>query len=110
MSYYPKMICALFQYLGFSPSSWFLFFYYNYISKKVVTKSRLAFINCTHSIIDIRKGASLQIGQNLLLGKHRTKGSKIETRLLLNEGVSLIIPQHYTIHAGSFIDVLRGAD
>ena len=101
-------ILHLYHCLGLSATAWLRFIFYNYFSGQIVTTSNCALINCPPSIIDIRKGASLHIGQNLVLGKHWVRGSKIETRLLLNENAQLVVSHHYIIHSGSFIDVLGG--
>lgn len=103
-----KKIINLINLIGFSIKQLTRFVYYNYVSKNIVSKSKCAFINCKASIVDIRKGGQISIGENLILGQHWTRGSKIETRLLLNENARLIVPNHYTIYAGGFIDILKG--
>lgn len=97
----------LFSHIGLSPISIVRFIYLNYLSGKIITRSHLPIFNCPHSVFDIRKGAKIHIGENLIFGKSWTNGSKIETRLLMNENSKLIIQNHYTIHAGSFIDILK---
>lgn len=49
--------------IGFSINQLTRFIYYNYFSKIIVSKSKCAFVNCRASIVDVRKGGHIYIGQ-----------------------------------------------
>lgn len=58
---------------------------------------------------DFDEGSQIQIGQTIQCGLRLVSGSKQETRIQLKKNAKIIVPTHYTIHAGSFITVCKNS-
>lgn len=77
---------------GLSIKTWWQNIYYNLFCKQVKTSILQGhFLNIyKHCVLDIDKKALVQIEGILQLGYKRIKGSKIETRLLVEDGASFV--------------------
>jgi len=62
-----------------------------------------------YCVIDIKKTAHLNINGVFVLGAKKFKNSKLETRLQVGNGASLIIENDFHISYGSDIEVFSGA-
>lgn len=103
-----RTIMSLVKRLGCSYNSWKLFLMINVFSKAVVRGLRFPLVNYSHTIIEIRKGACLKLQSPLITGVKQVKGSKIETRILLENNSELIVNGKFKCYAGSYIRVVPG--
>lgn len=103
-----RTIMSLIKRLGCSYNSWKLFLMINVFSKAVVRGLRFPLVNYSHTIIEIRKGACLKLQSPLITGVKQVKGSKIETRILLENNSELIVNGKFKCFAGSYIRVVPG--
>lgn len=62
----------------------------------------------THCVIDVKRGAKLDVRGISCIGSKKIKRSKVETRLLIEKGASLIIGDNTGFMAGSTIEVFSG--
>lgn len=103
-----RTIMSLVKRLGCSYNSWKLFLMINVFSKAVVRGLRFPLVNYSHTIIEIRKGACLKLQSPLITGVKQVKGSKIGTRILLENNSELIVNGKFKCYAGSYIRVVPG--
>ena len=89
----------------YSPKVLFKLFCINSIND--IIRSR-AILPTPHCCIQIEKGANIVKNGNLLLGHKKFPKSKLETRLLVNNGATLEILGNTTIGYGSDIEVFSG--
>lgn len=86
--------------------------YWNFINKSVhsnISEGKILKV-LSHCAIDIAKSASINIGGEVTLNEKRTRGSKGEFRLLVEEGASLSFGKgHSYFKYDSDIQVFRGA-
>lgn len=86
--------------------------YYNYFCKQVVAKVSEGkyFIVNKYCTINLEKRAKIILGAPFVLGKKRVKGSKLETRLLVeNDGKLIIKEKEFSVSYGADIQVFKGA-
>lgn len=79
--------------------------YMNCICNNVESNSSMPIAMNKNCIFDFHPSAKLIIGENLRCGVQHVKRSNIKTRIRLQEKAQMIVPKHYTIHAGSYIVV-----
>lgn len=96
------------RFQGFSFSAWINFMKYNFFTRRIKTKlfSPLCFSNNVY--ININKGAKMFVDARVLLGEKQVNGSKLETRILLEENASLSVKGNFRVFAGSYIRVIKG--
>lgn len=94
--------------LGFSFSSWYLFFKYNFFSSQVISKRKLSIDITKYARIQLDKGAKIEANGKLIIGLKQLKSSRMETRLLIEENATLTINGQFTMYAGSYIRVIKG--
>lgn len=94
--------------LGFSINGWKTFISLNFISNKVVKKKKIAVWNYSNALVVLDKGALLTIDKKLIIGTPQVKGSKKETRLLLERDAKMDISGDFQMFAGSYIRVIKG--
>lgn len=95
---------------GLSIRTLFQNLHYNLFSCKFTTnilKGKYIIFN-KYCALDIRKGATVQIGGKVLLGNKRVRGSKLETRLLVEGGAKLVM-NGGAIAYGADIEVFRNS-
>lgn len=99
----------LFEYLGFSITTWIRFIYYNFICGHVKRSGKRFFIPHRHVAIQLDNGSKIILNGTLFLGRPQVMNSKIETRVLLEENAILEINGLCFIDAGSFIRVTKNS-
>lgn len=96
---------------GWNLSTWCKNLKYNIFSKQVVAnifEDKYLLIN-KHCVINIEPQAKLILGAKFTIGTKRIKGSKLETRLLIENGGQLILKsENYHVSYGADIEVFNG--
>jgi len=90
----------------------FKFVYYNCFCKNVKTewmKNGLIY-PYSNTVVELQKGSCLELHGPLDLGKKKVKGSRLETRLLLERNARMIVSESARIMYGSDVEVLHGAE
>ena len=84
---------------------------YNLFTKKVHTNILHAqYILITkHTVLDFAKNANIFVGGVVTLGTKRVKGSKLETRILVEDGASLDFKGNATIMYGADIEAFKNS-
>ena len=87
------------------------FIYYNFLCPQVKANvfEGAYILPHTNVVFDIQKGAQIELKAPLILGFKRTKGSKTETRLLVENGGKMIIDSKICFGYGSDIEIFKGA-
>lgn len=94
--------------LGLSLHSWCTFIKYNFFSKNIQSSKKLNFRSRKNICIELKKESKLYLNAPLVVGRQQVKGSKLETRLLLEEKSTLNIIKPFTMFSGSYIRVING--
>ena len=83
----------------------------NYFHKGIkARKANDAFLYpMPYSLIDISPNSSVVLNARLRIGKPRMKGSRLETRFLVEDGATIEINSPFSCMYGSDIEVFRGA-
>lgn len=97
-----------FQILGISFHGWRTFVSLNFTSKKVIRNKKVAILNYPNAVVELDKGARLTVDKKLTLGTPQVRGSKKETRLLLESNAKMEIKGDFQMFAGSYIRVVKG--
>lgn len=84
---------------------------YNLFTKKVHTNILHAqyMLITKHTILDFAKNANISVGGVVTLGTKRVKGSKLETRILVEDGASLDFKGNATIMYGADIEAFKNS-
>lgn len=106
--YLLKFFLVTIKRLGVSWKTWKNTIYYNFLSSKVQSKMKLGIKLTKYVCIQLDKNAKLTINDSLNIGVPQVKGSKLETRILLEEGARLTVNGPFTIFAGAYIRVVKG--
>lgn len=94
---------------GFSLRGWITFLRYNFFSKKVKSDSLLKIFNNKSTVIQLDRYSSLDLRGDLIVGQRQVKKSRIETRVLVEEGGTISVGHNgFTVFAGSYIRVIKG--
>lgn len=93
--------------LGLSFKSWKNTIYYNLFCKKVECFSRMPLSLTKHVVIELDKRSKLLLYNKLVMGKVQVKGSRRETRLLLEEGAKMTVENPFVMYAGAYIRVVK---
>lgn len=101
LSYYYSIM----ELTGMRPKTLYQFFKYNSI-KDIIARNVL--IPTPYTIMDIHKSAKIIKKGISVIGAKRIKGSKLETRILVEQGASLIFEGPYFISYGSDIEIFKG--
>ena len=90
----------------------FRFLYYNFLCKNVKTEwmNNGVVYPYAHSVIELHKGAVLELHGPLDLGTKKVKHSKLETRLLLETNAKMVINEAARIMYGSDIEIFKNAE
>ena len=94
--------------LGVSIRSWMTFLSLNIFSSHIKKGKRLVVKNYPNSVIELQKGSLLNLNQTLTIGNPQVKGSRKETRLLLEENATMTVNNQFMMFAGSYIRVISG--
>lgn len=106
--YLLKFFLVTIKRLGVSWKTWKNTIYYNFLSSKVQSKMKLGIKLTKYVCIQLDKNAKITINDSLNIGVPQVKGSKLETRILLEEGARLTVNGPFTIFAGAYIRVVKG--
>ena len=98
----------IFYQLGFSYTVWKNIIHYNFFCNKVDSKKKLGLSLTKHVRIQLDKGAKIILNDKLNIGITQVKGSKMETRIWLEEGAKLTVNAPFSMYAGSYIRVTKG--
>ena len=90
---------------GFSRNMWGTYLSINYTSKHVVRSIKKPLINFSRTVIQLDRGAELELSANLFTGKKQVKKSLTETRILLEENSKMTVKGDFEVFANSFIRV-----
>ena len=103
-----KKALQLIGMLGFSIRSWKTFLSLNIFSSHIKMGKILVVKNYPNSVIELQKGSLLNLNQTLTIGTPQVKGSRKETRLLLEENATMTVNNQFMMFAGSYIRVIKG--
>lgn len=103
-----KKACKLAASLGLSFRTWKNTFYYNFVCDKVERFRKLPLSLTKHVVIELDKDSRLSLHGKLVMGTAQVKGSRKETRLLLEKGAKMTINDTFRMFAGSYIRVIKG--
>jgi len=103
-----KKALKLFYKLGFSYTVWKNTIHYNFLCNKVDSKKKIGLSLTKHVRIQLDKGAKIILNDKLIIGVKQVKDSKLETRILLEEGSKITVNAPFSIYAGSYIRVIKG--
>ena len=92
-----------FSILGLSINSWMTYISINYLSKKVIRKIRLPFLNYKNTIIQFNNKSKMILSAKLKTGIKQVRKSKLETRILLERNSEMIVDGDFSIYAGGYI-------
>jgi acetyltransferase-like isoleucine patch superfamily enzyme/coenzyme F420-reducing hydrogenase beta subunit len=86
------------------------FVYYNFLRRNIKTnKKNMAFIiPAPYTVIEIGRKADMQVNSPLKVGMKKFRKSRLETRLLVNDGGTLIVNSPFSFGYGSDIEVFKG--
>ncbi len=97
--------------LGLSPYAWFSFLKLNFFNKHIQRSGVVGLLfPKRYFVIEQKKGSLLNLSAPFNLGTPQVKGSKIETRLLLEENSILTIKRASTLYAGGFIRLIKKSE
>lgn len=103
-----KKVLKMFNQLGFSYIAWKNTIHYNFLCNKINSKKKLGLSLTKHVRIQLDKGAKIILNDKLNIGITQVKGSKMETRIWLEEGAKLTVNAPFSMYAGSYIRVAKG--
>ena len=103
-----RQVCKLISQLGFSFKAWKNTIYYNFLCKKVKCFRKMPIRFTKYTIMELDKNAELSLYGNLIMGITQVRGSRKETRMLLEEGAKMNVKDTFTMYAGSYIRVVKG--
>jgi acetyltransferase-like isoleucine patch superfamily enzyme len=86
------------------------FIYYNFLRRNIKTDfhNNGYLLPGPYAVIQIGKKADVQLKARLSVGMKKFQKSKIETRLLVEDGGTLIVNSRFNIRYGSDIEVFKG--
>ena len=93
--------------LNYSLITLFNLFYYNFLKRQVSKNSKISLIPYSYSILNIDKSAALSVHGKFSIGIKQVKGSKKETRVLLEKNSKFYINGCFNMFAGSYIRVIE---
>lgn len=103
-----KKVCRLIISLGLSYKAWKNTLYYNIVSSNVERFRKLPLSLTKHVVIELDKDSKLLLHGKLVMGTTQVKGSRKETRLLLEERARMTVNDTFNMYAGSYIRVIKG--
>ncbi len=87
------------------------FFYLNFLHpaiKSDITRGRVIF-TAPHCVFEISKTSKLQLDGSLMFGKSTFKHSKLETRIIMQDGAKFIIDGNSAFGSGCDVEIFRDA-
>ena len=101
-----KSVYQIIKNLELSWQSWSTFLHINLFSRQVSGCKRIKLMNHKNTIIQLDKGAELQLNACLITGIRQVKKSRKETRILLEKDSQMKIDGSFSVYAGSYIRVV----
>ena len=92
----------------FSIQAFILLLRINFFSKNVKKNRRLLFRNYSRTVVQLDKNSQLELKAYLFTGIKQVRGSKMETRILIEEGGEMIVNGNFTMFGNSYIRVVSG--
>lgn len=99
--------------MGYHPKPYMQFLWVNFLRKNSQGEARKAklLFPTRHTVLNIHKKAYIAFKGSMIIGYKRIRGSRLETRLAVEENGSLTVESgHVSIYYGSDILVFKGAD
>lgn len=96
--------------LGLSFHGWKTFVSLNFINKKVIKSWKVAVMNYPNAVVELDEGSKLVVDKKLVIGLPQVKGSRKETRLLLENNAKMEVKGDFHMFAGAYIRVIKGAN
>jgi acetyltransferase-like isoleucine patch superfamily enzyme/coenzyme F420-reducing hydrogenase beta subunit len=86
------------------------FIYYNFFRKNIKSNvfNRGYLLTAPYTVLEIGKKANIQLNARLFVGGKKFRKSKLETRLLVDNGGTLIVDSPFDFSYGSDIEVFSG--
>ena len=81
---------------------------HNFLCSKVERFRKLPLSLTKHVVIELDDNSRLSLQGKLVMGTTQVKGSRKETRLLLEKGAKMVINDTFRMFAGSYIRVIKG--
>lgn len=109
---YYRFLLAVKNASGWDFATWCKNFYYNFFCKQVESKISEGkyFILYKYCVLNLQKRAKIILDAPFILGSKRVKGSRLETRMLIENDAKLhIIHDTYNVMYGADIQVFKGA-
>lgn len=105
-----RFLVHIYRASGFNLRTWYQNIYYNFFNKQFHTDvfRRKHILIHKHCIFDVAKSATVNINGEFILGNKRIKGSRLETRVLVEDGAILNFGGG-SIAYGADIEVFKGA-
>lgn len=87
------------------------FIYYNFFRKNIQANILNGgyFLPSSHTVVCISKKARVVLNSRFRFGTKRIKGSKLESRLLIEDGATVEINSRFGVLYGSDIEIFKGA-
>lgn len=87
------------------------FLYYNFFCKNIKTNIYKDgyFLPSSHTVINISKDAKVILNARFRFGRKRVNGSRLESRLLIEDGATVEINSKFGVLYGSDIEIFKGA-
>lgn len=87
------------------------FIYYNFLCRNIHTNIFRDgyFLPSSHTVINISKNAKVLLNNRFRFGMKRIKGSRLESRLLIEDGATVEINSKFGVLYGADIEVFKGA-
>jgi acetyltransferase-like isoleucine patch superfamily enzyme len=96
------------SFIGWNPFHLFGVVKKNIYNKHISRRGKSCLFYTAYCKIQFDKRSRLDLKGILKIGQRQVKGSKIETRLLLEQDSELQIKGRFTMYAGSYIRVIKG--
>ena len=87
------------------------FLYYNFLCNNIKTDILFGgyFLPSSHTVISISNKAKVEFNARFRMGTKRVKGSKLESRLLIEDGATFEIASNFGALYGADIEIFKGA-
>lgn len=89
--------------LGLSPQMWITYLNINFFSNQVKRKGKLLFRNLSRTVVQLDKGACMELNARFITGRKQLKHSRMETRILVQKGGKLVVDGDFTMFGNSYI-------
>lgn len=104
-----KKVIGPFYRMGFHPTVWYQFLWINFMrknSKCDLLKGHII-MPTPYCIFDIHPNAKLNIHGNFVFGFKKIRGSRLETRIRLDDNTTFNINDDFTLYAGADVQIFE---